>query len=984
MRNWFHSWRAAIRIARRDAWRSKGRSLLVLSMIALPILGVSAFDLTYRSSELAPAQQLQRDIGAADARFKDAQVEGQPILQDPQGDQSDTVEDFSKGDKPWPNGPTDVKKVLPAGATILTDASGSAKLTTAYGLLTTEVRELKAADPVAEGIMRLREGRFPEKSGEVAATTRFLEDSGLVVGSTLSARGFDREYRITGAYELPSELKTQQINALPGDFLSPYGKAVEKSGLSAPGYSTTYLVKQAGGFTWNMVQQINTKGVKVTSRLVVLNPPPRSEIPLYERGGYGDYAQSAAAQAGAMVPVVTIVGLAMLEICLLAGPAFAVGARRSRRQLGLVGANGGARSHIRAIVLSGGLVIGVAAALAGTVLALILTFALQPLLETYMGQRFGSFTVRPLELLGIAALAVLTGLLSAIVPAVTASRQTVLASLTGRRGVRRGSRVLPLIGLGALLLGGALALYGSLATDQVVVVAGGSAIAELGVVAMTPALVGLFGRTGRWLPLSPRLALRDAVRNRGRTAPAVAAVLAAVAGTVAVSTYATSVEAQNEAEYQPDLPNGAVSTFVMEEGGRDAATAVEAVERTLPVDVRADVRRLVVGRPGCSPWGDEKGCGSYEILVPPANQCPLWRAAQDGSDPGDKFTTEQRRALAKDWRCDTGNRGGSVPTQDGLLVADAPLLKVLGIDDPGAARALAEGKFVSFDRTQVVGNSKDPKEAKETKDAALKAGARPGTKAGEPGTVSIKLIPDNKAAIRAAEMRKDLPGEVKTFTAYEVPGSPKSYGIEGVISPATAKAAGMTTAPLGAYFTTDRLPSTEQQQKLDAELAKLGGSIDLTLERGFVSSYSLVLLALTLFAGLVTIGAAGIATGLAQADAEADLKTLAAVGAPPRVRRTLSGFQCGVVAAMGVVLGSVAGVLPAIGLRLTDERQQTAFYNKALDEGWGMVSDNPPDLMIVIPWGTLGALLVLVPLGAALLAALVTRSRGALARRAAH
>ena len=53
--------------------------------------------------------------------------------------------------------------------------------------------------------------------------------------------------------------------------------------------------------------------------------------------------------------LITVVGLAMLEICLLAGPAFAVGARRSRRQLGLVGANGGERRHIRAVVLSGGL-----------------------------------------------------------------------------------------------------------------------------------------------------------------------------------------------------------------------------------------------------------------------------------------------------------------------------------------------------------------------------------------------------------------------------------------------------------------------------------------------------------------------------------------------------------------------------------------------------------------------------------------------------
>ena len=157
----------------------------------------------------------------------------------------------------------------------------------------------------------------------------------------------------------------------------------------------------------------------------------------------------------------TVVGLAMLEICLLAGPAFAVGARRSRRQLGLVGANGGDRRHIRAIVLAGGLVIGVAAAVVGTLLGTALTLALRPVLEEYMGKRFGGFDVRPLELLGIALLAVLTGLLAAIVPAVTSSRQTVLASLTGRRGVRKSSRVLPVLGLIAFVLGAVIALYGS-------------------------------------------------------------------------------------------------------------------------------------------------------------------------------------------------------------------------------------------------------------------------------------------------------------------------------------------------------------------------------------------------------------------------------------------------------------------------------------------------------------------------------------------
>ncbi|GGU77394.1 hypothetical protein GCM10010275_10020 [Streptomyces litmocidini] len=953
MKTWFHSWRAAIRIARRDAWRSKGRSALVLAMIALPILGVSALDLTYRSSELSPGERLERTIGAADARFRDAQVGGVPIFQDPTGETHTPAEDYEN--EPWPSGSTDVTRTIPAGATVLTDALGSAKLTTTHGLLGADVRELKASDPIARGIMTLLEGRFPEKSDEVMATSHFLETSGLSIGSTLSARNFDRPYRIVGAYELPDSLTTDQVNALPGAFLAPYAKAVEKAGLPAPDASVSYLVRKSGGFTWNAVKEINTKGVAVVSRAVVLDPPAASEVPLNQKDGWGDYGSSPGAKTAELASLATVVGLAMLEICLLAGPAFAVGARRSRRQLGLVGANGGARSHIRAIVLSGGLVIGVAAAVTGIALAVVLTLVLQPVLEDTMGQRFGAFDVRPLELLGIALLAVLTGLLAAIVPAVTASRQTVLASLTGRRGIRRSSRVLPLIGLAALLVGGAIALFGSMVSEQVALVAAGSALAELGVVAMTPALVGLFGRTGRWLPLSPRLALRDAVRNRGRTAPAVAAVLAAVAGAVAVTTYMAGREAQNRAAYEATLPYGVASAFVQEEGGRDVPAVREAIQRNFPVDVSADVGRVSVGKPGCPPWGEGEGCGRYEVVVPPANECPLYAFLPGGGDAAEKYTPAQRRKLlTEDWRCKDSAGSGMYISEGGLLIGDAKLLQVLGIDDPATVKALADGRIVSFNRALV----------------------------GKDGTVGIKQITDLSAVDRAAQEGRPVPGKVSSLPAYLVPGDKKTYGLQALMTPATAKAAGLSTAPLGVYVSTDRLPDSEQRQKLDSDLAKLGSDVEVHLEEGFVNKYGIVLLSLAVFAGLVTIGAAGIATGLAQADAEADLKTLAAVGAPPRVRRTLSGFQCGVVAAMGVILGSVAGLLPAIGLRLTEEREQIRSYEQSVAEGWSR-DLAPPDLPIVIPWETMAGLIVAVPLGAALLAALVTRSRGALARRAA-
>ncbi|WP_405615133.1 FtsX-like permease family protein [Streptomyces sp. NBC_01508] len=995
MKSWYHSWRAAIRIARRDAWRFKGRSFLVLAMLALPILGVSAADLTLRSAELSSAQQLDRDLGSADARLRDPSLDGVPLLQDPKGEMTVPVGNYEE--KPWPSGRTDVLAAVPPNTKSLVDSEGMAKLKSTHGLLNTQIRELKAADPMAEGIMHLDRGRFPQKSDEVAATNAFLESSGLRVGSELTARGLDATYRIVGAYELPDALREAQVNALPGALLAPLDKALAAAELPGTQSSTTYLVATSGdaGFTWNMVKETNKKGVTVASRAVTLNPPADSDVPYYEQEGKFDTGGSNRTTELAIIS--TVVGLAMLEICLLAGPAFAVGARRSRRQLGLVGANGGDRHHIRAIVLSGGLVIGAVAAVVGTALGIGLTFALQPVLEGWLGKRFGGFDLRPLELIGIALIAVVTGLLAAIVPAVTASRQTVVASLTGRRGIRKSSRVLPIVGLTAVALGAGIALYGSTVSDQVALVGGGSALAELGVVALTPALVGLFGRIGRWLPLSPRLALRDAVRNRGRTAPAVAAVLAAVAGTVAVATYTASSEAQDKAEYEASLPHGAIAAL-SPDSPADVPSIRENVQRLLPTDVRADVDRVVVGKRSCSSYGGGN-CGRYEIVVPKAHECPLWMNDVTGEDPTEKYSKAERRKLAKDWRCT--EPGGGVGNSGGdILIGDAKLLKVLKIKDPAAEKALANGQAVSFRNTQM----NPPGDAKPAGDA--EGGARGGTvpsknssengsqegsqeggpKDGAEGTIDIRVIDaaDIEAADTAMMEGKEPPGTVKSLPARQVSGGQNAYGVTMLVPADLAKKAGFTTVPLGAFYSTEQLPSDKQQQKLDGELAKTGGDIWLTVEKGFTPENSLAMLALAVFAGLITIGAAGIATGLAQADAEADLKTLAAVGAPPRVRKALSGFQCGVVAAMGVLLGSAAGILPAIGLRFTERRSQDQMYAQALDEGWsnGMQAA-APFVPVVVPWATLGLLLIAVPLGAAVLAALVTRSRGALARRAA-
>ena len=84
--------------------------------------------------------------------------------------------------------------------------------------------------------------------------------------------------------------------------------------------------------------------------------------------GYGDY----------VAIVSLIVAMALLEVVLLAGPAFAVSARRQARTLALMAASGGTPRQARRVVLASGIVLGALAALLGAVLGVVLGLALLP------------------------------------------------------------------------------------------------------------------------------------------------------------------------------------------------------------------------------------------------------------------------------------------------------------------------------------------------------------------------------------------------------------------------------------------------------------------------------------------------------------------------------------------------------------------------------------------------------------------------------
>ena len=60
--------RATLRMARRDAMRNRGRSVLVVVMIALPVLALTGADVLARTMQLSTTEKLAMNLGRSDAR----------------------------------------------------------------------------------------------------------------------------------------------------------------------------------------------------------------------------------------------------------------------------------------------------------------------------------------------------------------------------------------------------------------------------------------------------------------------------------------------------------------------------------------------------------------------------------------------------------------------------------------------------------------------------------------------------------------------------------------------------------------------------------------------------------------------------------------------------------------------------------------------------------------------------------------------------
>ncbi len=750
-----------------------------------------------------------------------------------------------------------------------------------------EATELDLDDPATEGLIDLTSGRLP-RSAEEVVVNHALADKGPRVGDRLELGEGTAAPLVVGIAE-STTLRDYPVAT------GPLGSL----GLPADG-ARSWLV--AGSpVTWDDVLRLNAKGATVLSRAVVLDPPPTSALAGEVRelsGGGVDRTW--------LTVVLLVVVMALIEVVLLAGPAFAVGARRQSRTLALLAAAGGTPRQARRVVLAGAVVLGVTAALLGAVLGVALAAGVVPLLQRSAMMWFGPFQVPWLQLAGIVAFGVVSALLAAVVPAHIASRQDVVAVLAGRRGDRAPSLRSPLAGLLLVGLGIAGAVVGATRTGAESLIAGSAILSVLGMILLIPVLLSALARLSGRLPLTLRYAVRDAARHRTRTVPAVAAVAATVAGVVALGIATASDAYENEQTYVPSTTSG---VGVLASYGQSADwPALRAVmEREAPAAAVHEIRGL--------PQGDASEGATYVQFV------------KQGTE--EAFQSTYGAVLGSD-----------------LLVSDEALPPgLVGVSSASAERAAA----------------------------ALRAGRpvvfteRPAPPDAVVVTAHLQTFATVGDGSEGTQRSVDLPA-----TLIQVP--PNS-GPQAVLSTRAAETLGVQPALVG--LVVDGTELTKAQEEAISEGATaISPSAYFRVERGFRAEDSTRIIQLVL-AGLgavLMLGGTLTATFLALSDARPDLATLSAVGASPRRRRGIAAAYAVVVGLVGAVVGAVVGFIPGIAI----SRPLTTTGDViAADRGTTFVSGSPTGSgpFLDIPWLLITGVVLLLPIGTAVIVGLTARSR---------
>ncbi len=336
---------------------------------------------------------------------------------------------------------------------------------------------------------------------------------------------------------------------------------------------------------------------------------------------------------------------ALFATGLISAAAFVVGARRQLRELGLVGAIGGERRHVLAVVLLGGTSLGFVGSIAGAILGIAAAYLLHPLFDDFVQHAVGPVQINLFAVIGAVAMGTGAATLAALGPARAAAKLSTVDALAGRSAPPRPPGRVAGFGLLIVAAGVVLTVLGT-ETDYDIFQAGGLIAMLSGFLFSIPLLVGFVGRIASRLPMTGRLAARDAARHGRRTGAAVAAAVIALSVPIATSAYSYSREAyetsRSDAGEERNLPNYALGRAVVTGASLPLALVVVAVASALVASETRRSREILISV-GADPMFHRKLVAATSsvlalmaaILAVPAGLMPvvaLWASQDPGPD----------------------------------------------------------------------------------------------------------------------------------------------------------------------------------------------------------------------------------------------------------------------------------------------------------------------------------------------------------------
>lgn len=481
--------RALARLAWRELRHRRGRSVLVIALVAMPVAALVVAAVLNASNAGSPEDKRPLVMGGADA-----------------------VVQFDRDDPANDDTVNAVLRRLPPGSRAVNVRERLALVPARDRDVIIDVTDLPLDDALVTGKITLLRGRPPIGAAEVAASPSALRDLGLRLGDTLVSRRLGLRARIAAEVIDPDDLH----------------RAVIVTGAPLPAATSR------------------------TARLLVDLPPGNTTSAVARLRGPGREVKTAANCCPDERPALrevtlTVSGLALFVVGLVVAAAFAISARRQLRTIGLLSAAAGAdERHIRRLALLQGTLCGGAGVIAGFSVGLaIVKLFFEPHIDDLAGRVTGGVTLAPVELGLIAAMTIAATAAGAWRPGRTAARIPVLAALGGRRPLRAVPATVPIRALATSATGTVLLAVGLNGGGPRGLTLIGAVLIVLGFVLCAPALVAVLERLASRAPGITRLAARDIARQRARTGPLVAAILAVASLAVLGSTLIVAVERSN-------------------------------------------------------------------------------------------------------------------------------------------------------------------------------------------------------------------------------------------------------------------------------------------------------------------------------------------------------------------------------------------------------------------------------------------------------